>query len=105
MRAKTFLEIHKALLNKKPLLQCDDFTPKGLYNGLCSVWLNNQKLSDNDVFELFIPTITDKDEHDLGAYWAEHRYCGEFGVVYNDLRQNIILFCAAINGELLNPKP
>ena len=97
MRAKTFLEIHEALLNKAPIVQCNFESEKnGLYNGLCDVWLNNRQLKDNEIFYLVMPAKpTDK------AYWAcSNELYNDFGTEYNELRQNIILLCAAINNEL-----
>lgn len=98
MRAKTFLEIHHALLNGDPLEQCYHNGTEyiGLYNGLCCVWLNDQPLSDNNIFNLFEPV--DYTDCDSVAYFCDSNH--EKGRVYNDLRQNIILLCAAINGEL-----
>lgn len=97
MTAKTFLEIHEALLSGKPLTQAEFKADKiGLYNGLCSVWLGESTLQDNEVFQLIMPNYPER------AYWADHDDISWFraGVVYNELRQNIILFCAAMNGEL-----
>lgn len=58
---------------------------------------------DSSIFELFEPTICDEDNliaegHDL-SYWAS----GDEGInafKFTPLRQSIILFMAAINGEL-----
>lgn len=106
MKAKTFLEIHDALINNKPLSQwtsdtfgCEDV--KGLNAGLCLIEFgesdfidNDYKiLLDNEIFQLFMPERKDK----RITYWAGE---DEDQHVYNELRQTIILLCAAINGEL-----
>lgn len=108
MKAKTFLEIHDALINNKPLSQwtCDKFgceDVKGLNAGLCLIEFgesdyiyiyNDYKLLwDNEIFKLFMP----EDEEGPSTYWAGEN---DDRHEYNELRQTIILLCAAINGEL-----
>ena len=94
---KTFLELHDALLKKKPVKQVwsptEDGKRKGLKNGLCYVEFNNKPLIDDETFQLFLPMAI------YSAWWADE-FEGEYGEVYNGIRQNIILFCAAINDEL-----
>jgi len=100
MEAKTFLEIHKALMTNKPLVQCEYKVDKvGLINGLCSIRMRGKRLGDNDFIKLFEPSDTDWRDYHCTSYWGEME--GDINELqYNVLRQNIILLCAAMNGEL-----
>lgn len=102
MRAKTFLEIHHSLLNGEPLDQGLQKHPRILFNGLCYIMMGERPLIKNPVFELFIPTPEERVRLSMStAYWCDSLGdIGYMGTNYNDLRQNIILLCAAINGEL-----
>jgi hypothetical protein len=108
MKATKFLQIHEALLTKQPLMQSQE-DEIGLYNGLCSINFgrNSNFLSKNKIFKAyFVPNIkTYKEEGYLSecGYWAQDGYeysSSDNGTTYTELRQNIILLCAAINGEL-----
>jgi len=109
MKATTFLEIHNALLNKEYLEQCRS-EHIGLYNGLCYIHLNYGFLKDNYIFKVFEPleycdgisdeiVEEDKNKYADSIYWASS-IVTDWGVKYTPLRQNIILLCAAMNGEL-----
>lgn len=78
----------------------DGMMPK---SGLCSVFIDTKEY---DTLVLFRPEVRDQEE----CFWAfdgEYRY--DIWQYHNDkvitncfspLRQTIVLFCAAINGEL-----
>jgi hypothetical protein len=106
MRAKTFLEIHKALLHKKPLTYGAGEIDEYLFNGLCAFWIGDIRLRSHPIFKMFIPTDQEINEYKMDNAWffdtsESLDYEGKFGgEEYNDMRQNVILLCAAINGEL-----
>ena len=93
-----FIETHFALLEKKPVIQCTYKEEMiGLYNGLCCLWCNNTMLKHHKDFDLLKPNWDDIVAN--WTWWANME--GEpNAIVYNELRQNIMLFLAAINGEL-----
>lgn len=100
MEAKTFSEIHFALMNDNPLVQCEYLKDAvGLLNGLCSIRLNNKRLGENELLKLFEPSDDSWGEYYRSSYWGQME--GDFDELqYNVLRQNIILICAAMNNEL-----
>jgi len=75
-------------------------------NGLCDAAIHG--IISRDIFELLRPSDEDLDElrgdNMNFAYWASETTFDDLKIDYaaqfNPLRQNIILFMAAINGEL-----
>lgn len=101
MKAKTFLDIHNALLNNQKLAYGNCQAETKLFNGLCGFILNKEQLRCNSIFQLFKPTRTEIVEYNLdNVYYYDLFNSSSKGTEYNELRQNVILLCAAINGEL-----
>lgn len=100
---ETFLQLHERLLKDG----VGYLTSKGVYikSGLCVVDFPSMRndLDSNETFRLFLPTEQDSEE--LKKELKETSYFGseskeERRGEYTPLRQTIILFCAALNGEL-----
>lgn len=92
---KTFLEIHEKLLKE------------GMKHGLCFQELNGHNLDTNPIFSLFDPTNQEIRNHNVWeGHWGDSKdeinenNSDLLGTQYNEFRQNVILLCAAINGEL-----
>lgn len=101
MRAKTFLDIHNALLNNQKLAYGNCQAETELFNGLCGFILDDELLKYNSIFQLLKPTHTEIVEYNLDdSYYYDSFNSSSKGTEYNELRQNVILLCAAINGEL-----
>lgn len=95
----TYIDLHHNLLTN------------GLKNGLCNVLFNNHALGSDELFQLMTP---EHREQGMCAYWAFNDQCQHetswnsewekdqipFQREYTPLRQNIVLFLAAMNNEL-----
>lgn len=87
---ETFLQLHERITRSGIR------NKHGEGNGLCYQRFNNEPLVCSKHFQLFIPNEQER-ESDDSAYWAgDGMEAGE----YSPTRQNIILLCAALNGEL-----
>lgn len=73
------------------------------FNGLCDLFKKDR------LFKLFIPTLKEKEEYNCTAYWGcdlterDYIYSSDRSIFYSgftETRQNIVLFMAAMNGEL-----
>lgn len=101
MKAKTFLDIHNALLNNQKLAYGYSEIEMELSNGLCGFILGDELLKYNSIFQLFKPTDKEIVKYNLDdVYYYDSFNNNNKGTEYNELRQNVILLCAAINGEL-----
>ena len=85
---------------KSYLNDYERFLKEGLYNGLCHEYGYSWDILErkDPLFELFIPQTR---HEGLGqAYWAQEPNDSDSGHIFNELRQNIVLFMAAMNNEL-----
>jgi hypothetical protein len=93
---KTFLELHNECTTNRKL-------PKILGRrsfGLCESVLSISDNSLRDTLKLFEPTEENMTEYGVEpVYWASGDQYQRYHK-YTDLRETIILFCAAINEEL-----
>lgn len=71
-------------------------------SGLCDAF-DNELTTTSETFDLFKPTQEDRDNlyyENLASFaWASGKSDPQWGV-YTPLRQTIVLFCAAIEGQL-----
>ncbi len=59
--------------------------------------------SKDEIFKLFIPNDSELIENYKDGYEYNSAWCSKRGIIdcgFNELRQTIVLFCAAINNEL-----
>lgn len=92
-KRETFLQMHDRLLRHGVYYSVSNlwkFQPKFLPCGLCVVDFNGRDLLEDATFKYFFGRRLGKLSNNGLAPQGE----------YSDLRQNIILLCAAINNEL-----
>lgn len=77
-------------------LMCEERGKLSGDHGLCKEFALNELDYHDSLLDLFKPTMNDSENYDVypGLWWGGE--CGE----WNDTRRNIILFIAAMNGEL-----
>lgn len=86
--------------------------PNCVPNGMCGITFRSSdsyqgSLEFNELFQLMVPTMKERRQHYKDGYdktwWgslSEEIASNETLKLYTPLRQNIILFCAAMNNEL-----
>jgi hypothetical protein len=91
--------------------RCMELGAKMPYNGLCICFSDYYCIG---YIDLFAPTLEDRHEYrneifddtnrdldsPLGYYWGSESKESPSNYVFTETRQNVILLCAALNGEL-----
>lgn len=97
-----FLELHDYFLKNGVVCQT------GLVNGMCCVYFDGADLDRHPIFRLVMPTDEELETHQEEGFskgwWGSLKNKYDPSRMedseYNGFRQNIILLCAAMNGEL-----
>jgi hypothetical protein len=94
-----YLELYRKWMEQGHI----DPLESGAFNGMCHLF------EKDELFKLFKPTEAERDEWNCTAYWGcdlteedyrNYKNNAYFCKNFTETRQNIVLFMAAMNGEL-----